>query len=192
MAADPATRSGDVRRIKLAPRTVADFYAEAMHRFWLSMVSAQRVMSRFRAGFRGKASPVHFFWGAFDLAVTRFSCRPAPPHPGGIPNCPDSVMAEAYSDEVSSCGYWPGGAAEGVFYSYAYPVPDGFSEQHVIPGAAYYDQQLGEFVLPYAAVRTATDPDATLLAFLDSTFQAAARTATWPRPGPQAGSPGAR
>lgn len=99
-------------------------------------------------------------------------------------------MAEAYSDEVSSCGYWPGGAAEGVFYSYAYPVPAGFSEQPVTPGAAYYDQQLGEFVLPYADVRTASDPDATLLAFLDSTFQAAARTAAWPAP--QAGSPGAR
>jgi len=214
-----ATTSGAIRRIKLEPRTVADFYAEyrscladlgidaaittmpneipgaisfdadtvhgdydaeAMHRFWLSLVSAHRVMSRFRAGFRGKASPVHFFWGAFDLAATRFSGRRAPRHPGGIPNCPDWVMHEAYSDEVSSCGYWPGGAAEGVFYSYAYPVPDGFTEQLVTPDAAYYDHQLGEFVLPYAAVRAASDPDDYLLGFLESTFQAAYRTAGWP------------
>jgi hypothetical protein len=213
------TTAGTIRRIKLEPRTVADFYAEyqsrvadlgidaaittmpneipgaipfdadtvhadydaeAMHRFWLSLVSAHRVMSRFRAGFRGKASPVHFFWGAFDLAATRFSGRPAPPHPGGVPNCPDWVMREAYSDEVSSCGYWPGGAAEGAFYSYAYPVPDGFSEQPVTPDAAYYDHQLGEFVLPYAAVRAASDPDDYLLGFLDTTFQAAYRTAGWP------------
>jgi hypothetical protein len=213
------TTAGAIRRIKLEPRTVADFYAEyrsrladlgidaaihtmpneipgaipfdadtvhadydaeAMHRFWLSLVSAHRVMSRFRGGFRGKASPVHFFWGAFDLAATRFSGRPAPPHPGGIPNCPDSVMREAYSDEVSSCGYWPGGAAEGVFYSYAYPVPEGFSEQPVTPDAARYDHQLGEFVLPYAAVRAASDPDDCLLGFLDTTFQAAYRTAGWP------------
>lgn len=216
-----ATTTGAIRRIELAPRTVADFYAEyrssledlgiaatinttpneipdavpfdadtvhasydaeAVHRFWLSLVSAHRVMSRFRAGFRGKASPVHFFWGAFDLAVTRFSGRPAPRHPGGIPNCPDWVMAEAYSDEVSSCGYWPGGAAEGVFYSYAYPVPDGFTEQPVTPDAAYYDHRLGEFVLPYAAVRSASDPDSCLLGFLDSTFQAASRLAAWPGP----------
>jgi hypothetical protein len=158
----------------------ADYDAEAMHRFWLSLVSAHRVMSRFRAGFRGKASPVHFFWGGFDLAVTRFSGRPAPRYPGGIPNCPDWVMTEAYSDEVSSCGYWPGGAEEGAFYSYAYPNPAGFSEQPVTPEAAYYDQQLGEFVLPYAAVRAASDPDAFLLGFLESTFQAASRTAAWP------------
>jgi hypothetical protein len=154
--------------------------AEAMHRFWLSLVNAHRVMSRFRAGFRGKASPVHFFWGAFDLAVTRFSGRPAPRHPGGIPNCPDWVMAEAYSDEVSSCGYWPGGTGEGLFYSYAYPVPAGFADYPVTPDAAYYDKQLGEFVLPYAAVRTAADPDACLRDFLESTYQAAYRVARWP------------
>ncbi len=154
--------------------------AGAMHRFWLSLVDAHRVMTRFRAGFRGKASPVHFFWGAFDLAVTRFSGRPAPRHPGGIPNCPDWVMAEAYSDEVSSCGYWPGGAAEGIFYSYAYPAPAGFADQAVTPAAAYYDGQLGEFVLPYAAVRAASDPDSYLLGFLNSTFQAACRLASWP------------
>jgi hypothetical protein len=213
------TTGGTVCRMALAPRTVADFYAEfrsnlnslgidapiamtpneipdaipfdadtvhdqydaeAIHRFWLSLVDAHRVMSRFRAAFRGKASPVHFFWGAFDLAATRFSGRPAPPHPGGVPNCPDSVMAEAYKAEVSSCGYWPGGAAEGVFYSYAYPEPGGFRDQRVTPGAAYFDDQLGEFILPYAAVRGASDPDAFLLSFLDSTFQAAQRLARWP------------
>jgi hypothetical protein len=161
--------------------TVHDQYdAEAIHRFWLSLVSAHRVMSQFRAGWRGKASPVHFFWGAFDLAVTRFSGRPAPKHPGGIPNCPDSVMAEAYCAELSSCGYWPGGTAEGSFYSYAYPGPEGFAEQRVSPGAAYFDEQLGEFILPYAAVRTASDPDAYLLSFLETTFQAACQVARWP------------
>ena len=154
--------------------------AEAMHRFWLSLVDAHRVMSQSRATFRGKASPVHFFWGAFDLAVTRFSGRPAPPHPGGIPNCPDSVMVEAYNAELSSCGYWPGGAAEGAFYSYAYPEPSGFRDQRVSPGAAYFDDELGEFILPYAAVRDASDPDALLLSFLDSTFEAARRLARWP------------
>jgi Family of unknown function (DUF5996) len=158
----------------------AQYDAQAMHRFWLSLVDVHRVMSRFRAGFSGKASPVHFFWGAFDLAVTRFSGRPAPRHPGGIPHCPDWVMAEAYCDEVSSCGYWPGGAGEGLFYSYAYPLPAGFAECPVIPEAAYYDKQLGEFVLPYAAVRTAADPDAYLLDFLESTYQAAYRAAGWP------------
>ncbi len=213
------TTGGGARRMALAPRSVADFYAEyrshldslgievtitttpceiadaipfeadkihdaydpeAIHRFWLSLVSAERVLGKFRAGFRGKASPVHFFWGAFDLAVTRFSGRPAPRHPGGIPNCPDWVMVEAYSDEVSSCGYWPGGAAEGIFYSYAYPTPPGFDRRPVTPAEAYYDQQLGEFILPYAAVRAAADPDAYLTEFLESTFQAARDLAGWP------------
>jgi hypothetical protein len=154
--------------------------AAAAHQFWMSLVSAHRVLARFRAGFRGKASPVHFFWGAFDLAVTRFSGRPAPRYPGRAPHCPDWVMVEAYSDEVSSCGYWPGGADEGVFYSYAYPAPAGFAAQPVLPVAAYFDQQLGEFVLPYAAVRTAADPDTYLLEFLESTFRAARDTADWP------------
>jgi hypothetical protein len=160
---------------------VHDAYdAEAMHRFWLSLVSADRVFAQFRAGFRGKASPVHFFWGAFDLAVTRFSGRSAPRHPGGIPNCPDWVMVEAYSDEVSSAGYWPGGADEGVFYSYAYPAPAGFAGHPVGPAAAYHDDQLGEFVLPYAEVRKAADPDGYLLEFLNSTFLAARDLAGWP------------
>jgi len=212
------TTSGAIRQMSLAPRTVADFYAEyrshlddlgidvkidtipneipdaipfnvddthkdydpnAMHRFWLSLVDAQRVLSRFRARFRGKASPVHFFWGSFDLAATRFSGRPAPPHPGGLPNCPDWVMAEAYNAELSSCGYWPGGASEGVFYSYAYPEPAQFRSQTVAPAEAYFDQKLGEFVLPYAAVRTARHPDEYLLEFLESTFRAARDSAGW-------------
>jgi Family of unknown function (DUF5996) len=213
------TTGGATRRMALAPRSVADFYAEyrshldslgidvpinttpceipdaisfesdrvhdaydaeAVHRFWLSLVDAQRVLGRFRAGFHGKASPVHFFWGSFDLAVTRFSGRPAPRFSGRIPHCPDWVMVEAYSDEVSSCGYWPGGAEEGIFYSYAYPAPPGFADHPVAPAAAHFDQQLGEFVLPYAAVRTAADPDAYLTDFLNSTFDAARDLANWP------------
>ncbi len=158
----------------------ADYDADAVHRFWTSLVSAHRVLSRFRGEFRGKSSPVHFFWGAFDLATTRFSGRPAPTHPGGIPNCPDRVMVEAYNAEVSSCGYWPGGASEGVFYSYAYPEPDGFRTEPIEPSGAVYDDTLGEFVLPYADVRTAQDPDETLLSFLRSTYDAAARRAQWP------------
>ncbi len=154
--------------------------AEAVHKFWISLVSAQEVLSRFRGEFRGKASPVHFFWGAFDLAVTRFSGRPAAPHPGGVPNCPDWVMLEAYSDEVSSCGYWPGGAEEGAFYSYAYPEPPGFSRAAVEPAGARYDTALGEFLLPYRQVRTADRPDEVLLAFLRSSFDAAATLADWP------------
>jgi uncharacterized protein DUF5996 len=161
--------------------TIHDSYdAQAMHAFWSSLVSADRVFNSFRAEFRGKASPVHFFWGGFDLAVTRFSGRPAPRHPGGIPNCPDRVMWEAYSDEVSSAGYWPGGADEGVFYSYAYPEPPGYREQSAGPGA-YFDTDLGEYVLPYAEVRAAADPDAMLLDFLRHTYTAAATTADWPQ-----------
>ncbi len=155
---------------------------DAAARFWTALVQAHRVMTRFRAGFVGKASPVHFFWGAADLAVTRFSGRPAPLHPGGVPNCADWVQQLAYSHEVSSCGFWPGGSAEGSFYSYAYPEPDGFSDWPVVPDAAYYDGGLGEFLLPYAAVRTAADPDAMLLDFLQSTYEAAAELAAWDRP----------
>jgi hypothetical protein len=155
--------------------THASYDAEAVTRFWWSLVSAHRVLSRFRARFVGKASPIHFFWGGFDLAVTRFSGRRAPKHPGGAPNCAPWVMEEAYSHEVSSCGYWPQGASEGIFYSYAYPEPPGFSERHV----ANYDKGLGEFVLPYEDVRRADDPDATLLDFLQATFDAAAELADW-------------
>jgi hypothetical protein len=154
---------------------------EAVHRFWLGLVEADRVLKAFRARFIGKASPVHFFWGAFDLATTRFSGRPAPLHPGGVPNCPDWVMHEAYSHEVSSCGYWPGGSAEGSFYSYAYPEPEGFAAWPATPGAAYYDTNLREFILPYRAVRAAEDPDSMLLSFLQSTYEAAATTGRWDR-----------
>jgi hypothetical protein len=160
----------------------ASYDARAVRAFWTSLVSAHRVLSRFRARYRGKSSPVHFFWGAFDLATTRFAGRPAPVHPGGIPNCPDRVMVEAYCEEVSSCGYWPGGASEGLFYTYAYPEPDGFRTAPVGPPGAGYDDALREFVLPYAEVRAAPDPDAALLAFLQSTHEAAARLARWPAP----------
>jgi hypothetical protein len=158
----------------------ASYDADAVRAFWASLVSAHRVLSRFRGEYRGKSSPVHFFWGAFDLATTRFSGRPAPAHPGGIPNCPDHVMVEAYSEEVSSCGYWPGGASEGIFYAYAYPEPNGFRTEPIQPAGGAYDGSLQEFVLPYADVRTARNPDKTLLAFLRSTHDAAARLAQWP------------
>jgi hypothetical protein len=159
----------------------ASYDATYVERFWQSLVDADRVLETFRAGFAGKASPVHFFWGGFDLAVTRFSGRAAPRHPGGVPNCPDWVMHDAYSHEVSSCGYWPVGASEGIFYSYAYPEPDGFRDWPVdVPGAAY-DDVLGEFVLPYAEVRAAADPDGLLLRFLERTYEAAADLAHWDR-----------
>ena len=154
---------------------------DAIQRFWLALVQAHRVFTTFRGRFAGKASPVHFFWGAFDLAATRFSGRTAPEHPGGAPNCADWVMVEAYSHEVSSAGFWPGGSDEGSFYSYAYPQPVGFTERRVAPDAAYFDADLGEFLLPYAVVRTAEDPDAVLLDFLQSTYEAAADTAGWDR-----------
>jgi hypothetical protein len=155
--------------------------ADAAHRFWLVLVQAHRVMVQFRAGFIGKASPVHFFWGGADLATTRFSGRHAPKHPGGVPNCPDWVQELAYSHEVSSCGYWPSGSDEGSFYAYAYPQPDGFPDWHVEPAGAYYDDKLGEFLLPYAAVRTAPDPDAALLSFFQTSYEAAAELAAWDR-----------
>jgi hypothetical protein len=159
----------------------ASYDAGQVRRFHRALVDATRVLEAFRGEFIGKVSPVHFFWGAFDLAVTRFSGRPAPPHPGGIPNCPDRVMVEAYSHEVSSCGYWPGGEAEGLFYAYAYPEPDGFRSFPVAPAAAHHDEELGEFVLPYEVVRRAGDPDDELLSFLRSTYRAAAETAGWDR-----------
>ncbi|MDQ1365079.1 MAG: hypothetical protein QOE57_1121 [Acidimicrobiaceae bacterium] len=155
--------------------------ADAAQRFWLALVQAHRAMYEFRARFIGKASPVHFFWGAPDLAVTRFSGRPAPKHRGGVPNCPDWVQEMAYSHEVHSCGFWPGGSEEGSFYAYAYPQPDGFAEWPVQPDAAYFDDRLGEFILPYRAVRAADNPDALLLAFFQSTYEAAADLAGWDR-----------
>ena len=151
--------------------------ADAMHQFWLALVEAHRVLTIFRSGFVGKASPVHFFWGGVDLATTRFSGRPAPPHPGGVPNVADWVNREAYSHEVSSCGFWPGGGADCTFYSYAYPEPEGFRDWEVRPDAAAYDTDQGLFVLPYGAVRSAADPDAALLGFLEATYEAAAELA---------------
>lgn len=161
-------------------RTHHSYDPDAMHRFWISLVSAQRVFSRFRGEYSGKCSPVHFFWGAFDLAVTRFSGRGAPIHPGGIPNCPDRVMHLAYDRELASCGYWPGGADEGAFYAYAYPEPPGYREYPIRPRDASFDPTLGEFLLPYTAVRTAADPDAYLLEFLRSAFTASVELARWP------------
>ena len=155
---------------------------DAAHRFWLALVEMTRVLKVFRGRFVGKSSPVHLFWGALDLASTRFSGRPAPPHPGGAPNCGPHVMWEAYSHEVSSAGYWPGGAEEGVFYSYAYPEPDGFRGWTELPAGARWDDELGEFVLPYHLVRAADDPDRRLLDFLEATYEAAAVTASWDRP----------
>ena len=164
----------------LAPRP---YDAEAVVRFHRAMVSVNRVFQQFRTGFRGKVSPVHLFWGSFDLAVTRFSGRRAPLHPGGIPNLPDEITQEAYSHEVSSAGFWAGGGPvdDAAFYAYAYPQPEGFAESAVLPEAAYYDADFGEFILPYEAVRSAEDPEDTLLAFLQSTYVAAAELAKWDR-----------
>ena len=159
----------------------ASYDAGAVERFWQALVDVDRVFHGFRAGFVGKASPVHFFWGGFDLAVTRFSGRTAPPHPGGAPNCGPHVMHEAYSHEVSSAGFWPGGSAEGTFYSYAYPEPPGFADWDRLPEGASYSAELGEFVLSYEQVRTAPDPDALLGDFLRSTYEAAAELAGWDR-----------
>jgi hypothetical protein len=154
---------------------------EAAQRFWRALAQADRVMKVFRGRFIGKASPVHFFWGSFDMAVTRFSGRRAPPHPGS-PLAPSSVSREAYSHEVSSCGFWPGGPGIApLFYAYAYPEPPGFADVQVEPAGAHWDAGLGEFVLPYEVVRSAGDPDQALLAFFQSTYEAAADLASWPR-----------
>ena len=216
------TDDGESRRLRLEPRTVAQFYAQytaalrelgiefqmlsrpvevekaipfaqdvehasydaaAAQRWWRATAQADRVFKRFRSGFVGKQSPSHFFWGSFDLAVTRFSGRPAPRHPGGAPNCADYVMVEAYSHECSSAGFWPGGGAveDAAFYAYAYPEPQGYSARAVQPAAAHYHPTAHEFILPYDAVRTAPDPDGILLAFLESTYEAAADLGLWDR-----------
>lgn len=153
-----------------------------VHRFWRILVQADRIFTAFRARFVGKASPVHFFWGSFDLAVTRFSGRSAPPHPV-VPNMADKVTREAYCDAVSSCGFWPGGAGmeRPIFYSYAYPAPAGFAQAPVRPGAAFFSREMGEFILPYDDVRQTNSPDETLLDFLQSTYEAAANLAHWDR-----------
>jgi hypothetical protein len=159
----------------------ASYDPAAAQLFWRQLIQADRVLGRFRSHFTGKVSPVHFFWGAMDLACTRFSGRPAPPHPGGAPNCGDWVMVEGYSRELSSCGFWPGGGEEGAFYAYAYPEPDGFAAHPVGPDGAFYSAEFRQFLLPYEAVRTSADPDATLMAFLQSTYEAAAVHGGWDR-----------
>jgi hypothetical protein len=164
-------------------RAHASYDPGAVRRFFQILVNADRVFKQFRTGFLGKASPVHFFWGSFDLAVTRFSGRRAPRHPGGVPNLPDVVACEAYSHEECSAGFWPGSVAIGypAFYSYAYPEPSGYRAIKARPNAAFFSEALGEFILPYDAVRTSDDPDKTLLEFLQSTYEAAAITAKWDR-----------
>lgn len=154
-----------------------------MEECWRALVHIHIVFTRFRARFTGKVSPVHFFWGAFDLAVTRFSGRDAPLHTGSAPNMPARVMQEAYSKEVSSCGFWPGSDAfpEAAFYSYAYPAPEGFAQQPVKPEGAYFSQELGEFLLPYSVVQQSANPEKTLMDFLQSTYEAAANAAQWDR-----------
>jgi hypothetical protein len=191
-----AMESLDIRvKIHLRPNEVADpipfdrdeihrsYDPESANRFWRVLAQVERVFQIFRARFVGKSSPVHFFWGAPDLAVTRFSGRLAPQHPGGVPNLPDRVTREAYSHEVSSCGFWWGGppASYPVFYAYAYPEPPGFAEARVAPREAFYSTDLREFLLPYEAVRQATSPDDTLLSFLQSTYEAAATLGSWDR-----------
>ena len=165
--------------------------AEYARRCWRILCSTGDVFWRFRSRFYGKSSPVHFFWGSFDLAVTRFSGRTAPPHPGGVPNLPDRVTRDAYSHQVSSCGFWPGGAAAPypLFYSYAYPEPAGFAAAPLQPSGARYDAALREFVLPYAVVSEAESPEETLLAFLQSTYEAAANLGHWDRRALEASPP---
>lgn len=155
---------------------------DAVQRFHRALLSVHSVFSNFRTGFHGKVSPAHLFWGSFDLAITRFSGRVAPDHPGGIPFLPDTITREAYSHEVSSAGFWPGnGYGEAMFYCYAYPTPDAMREAKVMPDAAFWNADLGEFLLPYEAVRTANDPEAMVMSFLQSTYEAAAITADWDR-----------
>ena len=211
---------GDSRTVPLAPKPVAQFYAETMAAlaelgietriqtrpnevepaipfaeddqhtaydaraavlFWRQLLQAGRVLGEFRAGFVGKASPVHFFWGGMDLACTRFSGRGAVDPPGGAPNCPDWIMREGYSHELASCGFWPGGGEEGAFYAYAFPEPAGYADASVGLAAASYDRQLGEFVLPYEAVAVAVEPDRVLAEFLSGTYAAAADLGGWDR-----------
>ncbi|MGZ5711522.1 MAG: DUF5996 family protein [Burkholderiales bacterium] len=192
---DEMARLGFHVSIHVKPNEVADaipfdrdeihraYDREYVNRFWRILVQSDRVFKKFRAGFIGKCSPVHFFWGAPDLAVTRFSGRTAPMHPGGVPNLPDWVAREAYSHEVSSCGFWAGGGPVpyAAYYAYAYPQPGSFSEARVSPGSAFYNRELGEFILPYDAVRSSRVPDDTLLEFLQTTYEAAADLAKWDR-----------
>lgn len=181
-----AIRLGPVEVEKPIPFDVdeehASYDGEAAHRCWQILARSACVMEEFRARFLGKSSPVHFFWGGFDLAVTRFSGDEAPEHPGGFPHMPDWVTREAYSHRVSSAGFWPGtGLGEPAYYAYAYPAPDGYAQYAVVPPAAYFHEDLGEFVLPYEAVRTSADPAGALMAFLQSTYEAAAESGGWDR-----------
>jgi len=215
------TSGGAAESVRLAPRSVADFYEEVMARlqevgmpvriwtrpveiveaipfdedhehasydqeyvehFWQALIQIARVFTQFRGGFIGKASPVQFYWGSFDLAVTRFSGRTAPAHPGGIPNVGDWVMREAYSHEQFTAGWWPGGQSiDAAFYAFAYPEPEGFSQMAIGPQAAYYHQDLGEFILPYEDVRQAEEPDEMLMEFLQSTYEVGAELGNWDR-----------
>jgi Family of unknown function (DUF5996) len=177
-----AVEMPDLVRLDRDPRTCR-YDADWARRYFRALIQADRLLKQFRGRFVGKASPVHLFWGAFDLAATRFSGRPAPRHPGGVPHVKDVVMYEAYAEEVSSAGFWAGDARfpEAAFYGYAYPEPAGFSSARVRPAAAHYHPTLGEFLLPYAAVRDASDPAGEVLAFLDSTYAAAADLAHWDR-----------
>ena len=192
---DELTKLDLPTRIVARPNEVADpipfaqdqvhrhYDADAVHRFWQILVQTERVMQQFRARFIGKCSPIHLFWGALDLAVTRFSGRVAPVHPGGIPNLPDRVTREAYSHEVSSCGFWAGTAPIDypAFYAYAYAPPPGFAEARVRPAGAFYSTDFGEFILPYKVVRESRTPDGTLLEFFQSTYEAAADLGKWDR-----------
>lgn len=170
---DPAVPFADDRR--------SDYDPAAANTFWQQLVQADRVVNRFRARFIGKVSPVHFFWGSFDLACSRFTGQSAPRHPGGAPNCADWVMEEGYSHELSSCGFWPGGGDEGAFYSYAYPEPSGFADFADRPAGAFYHNELRQFLFPYEAARAADDPDQAVLDFLEFSYAAAADLAGWDR-----------
>lgn len=165
----------------LENQTPCTYHGDVMHNYWQALVKINNMFVKFRAGFDGKCSPVHFFWGAFDLAVTRFSGRKAPLHPGGAPNIPVVVMQEAYSHEVSSCGFWPGSEQfpQPAFYAYCYPTPDDFGMQKVGPEGAFYSKEMGEYFLPYHIVQQSTNPEASLLNFLQSTYDAAAITGNW-------------
>jgi len=167
--------------IPFAEDTHVGYDPAAANAFWRQLVQADRVVNEFRAHFVGKVSPVHFFWGSFDLACTRFSGRTAPRHPGGAPNCGDWVMEEGYSHELSSCGFWPGGGEEGAFYSYAYPEPSGFADAAGLPDGAFYDAGLRQYLLPYEVARLAEDPDRTVMDFLEVTYGAAADLMGWDR-----------
>lgn len=165
-------------------KVIRPYDRDAVERYHRALISITRVFQRFRTAFLGKVSPVHLFWGSFDLAVTRFSGRRAPLHPGGVPGLPDDVTREAYSHEVSSAGFWPGngGADEAMFYAYAYPAPERFADRPVKPEAACFDAKLGEFLLSYEAVRSGGDPEGDLMRFLQSTYEAAADLGAWDRP----------